>query len=179
MVSLAVTAHACTSACSFLVLYVLVRSKVDPWSRLYQVKCGDLIGHNRQLKAKSGEIATVQIFFNYCQAFGREVLMSRLPAEVNELRSIKPATKISIHAMVTALSPLKKGRTCNYFDAFISDETERTHVVGFSGSQRRLLNQFMESREPVLIQDCQVKQARRGDKIEILLKGSTKIKASP
>lgn len=37
----------------------------------------------------------------------------------------------------------------------------------------------MESKEPVLIDDCQIKCGRRGNKLEILLKSSTKITKSP
>ena len=104
--------------------------------------------------------------------------MSRTPTEIRELRSIQLAPKISVHGVITALSPLKKGRTCNYFEGSVSDDTDRTRFVGFSSSQRRLLSEFMERRKTVSIQDCQAKLARRGDKIELLLKGSTKIKAS-
>ena len=38
---------------------------------------------------------------------------------------------------------------------------------------------MMESKEPVLIDDCQIKCGGRGNKLEILLKSSTKITKSP
>ena len=105
--------------------------------------------------------------------------MSHLPVEISELRSTEnAAAKITVHGMMTALSPLKKGRSCNYFEGFISDETDKTRVVGFSSSQQRVLSEFMENKQAVMIQDSQAKLAHRGDKIELLLKGSTKIKAS-
>ena len=105
--------------------------------------------------------------------------MSRLPVEICELWSIEnAAAKITVHGMMTALLPLKKGRSCNHFEGFISDKTDKTRVVGFSSSQQRVLSEFMENKQAVMIQDCQAKLACRGDKIELLLKGSTKIKAA-
>ena len=86
--------------------------------------------------------------------------MSRLTAEVSELRSIKQAAKISVHSDYGAL-PFEEGRTCNYFEGFISDDTDKTRVVRFGSSQRRLLSKSMKSRKTVTIQDCQAKLAHQ------------------
>ena len=52
-------------------------------------------------------------------------------------------------------------------------------LVGFKKSHQSKIKQMMESKEPVLIDDCQIKCGGRGNKLEILLKSSTKITKSP
>ena len=37
----------------------------------------------------------------------------------------------------------------------------------------------MTTKQPIKLEDCEVKQARRGTKMEVMLKGSTKIADSP
>ena len=51
-------------------------------------------------------------------------------------------------------------------------------MVGFSSSQQKCLDGFLENREPIQLTDCEVKKARRGEDMEVLLKSSTKITKS-
>ena len=53
------------------------------------------------------------------------------------------------------------------------------HLVGFKKSHKSKMKQMMESKEPIHIDDCQIKSAKWGNGLEILLKGLTQIKKSP
>ena len=101
--------------------------------------------------------------------------------EVDELSALeKPLSKVTVHGVMTTVSPVKRGKSSNkFFDGFLADVTDKCRVVGFSSCQQNLLGKFAVDRKPVTLQDCEVKQARSGGKMEILLKGSTKIQQSP
>ena len=100
--------------------------------------------------------------------------------EVESLDAVdKPISSANIHGMVTSLSPIKKGRTRNYFDGTISDGTSKLRLVGFNSKQRSLMSEFMEKKEAVALKDCQVQQARRGYDMEVLLKNSSAVVGSP
>ena len=52
-------------------------------------------------------------------------------------------------------------------------------LVGFNPSQQKVMKEFMDAKSPIQLSDCQLKEARRGNQMEVLLKGSTKLNASP
>lgn len=52
-------------------------------------------------------------------------------------------------------------------------------LVGFKKAHQTQIKKFMERKQPIHIDDCQIKEAKRGKKLEILLKNSTKITTSP
>jgi hypothetical protein len=93
--------------------------------------------------------------------------------EVESLETVdKPVSSANIHGIVTSLSPIKKGRTRNYFDGTVSDGTvsdgtSKLRMVGFNVKQRTAMNDFLEKIE---LKDCQIQQARRGYNMEVLLK---------
>lgn len=104
----------------------------------------------------------------------------RLFNEVDKLDDLsKPICNATLHGVVASVSPLKKGRTCNYFEGFITDGSSKLRVVGFNPGQQKTIKQFMDTKETLQLTDCEVKQARRGNSMEILLKGNTEIKESP
>ena len=108
------------------------------------------------------------------------MMAKRQIKELDDLNSLEePTSKVQVHGVITAVSPLKQGRKSNYFDGTLSDESDKRRIVGFSSSQQKLLAKFMEERQPVQIVDCEAKQPWRGDKLELLLKGTTKIMESP
>ena len=98
--------------------------------------------------------------------------------EVDDQNSLEHSiSKVSVHGVLTALSPFKKGHKCNYFKGTLSDESDKTRIVGFNSSQQKLLSKFMDKRQPIQIVDCEAKQAWRGEKMALLLKGTTKIES--
>ena len=86
-----------------------------------------------------------------------------------------------IHGVVTSLSPLKKSRIgSNYYIGEVCDGKQKLRFVGFSTSQQKQLSELKEKKQSVEIQNCQIKKSiRDSDKLEVLLKGTTKIVTSP
>ena len=90
-----------------------------------------------------------------------------------------PASNVTVHGIVTSLSPVKKGRNSNYFDGSLCNGTAKVRMIGFNQSQQKVMKQLMDDKQAVQLQDCEIKQARWGEKMEIMLKGSTQVLKSP
>lgn len=100
--------------------------------------------------------------------------------EVDDFESVnEPADSASVHGVMSDVSPIKKGRYSDFFEGNVYDGQSTMRLVGFKKSQQKQMKQMMESKEPIHIDDCQIKCAKRGNKLEILLKNATKIKKSP
>ena len=100
--------------------------------------------------------------------------------ELEELSKLdEPIPNASVHGVLTSLSPMK-GEKGNFFDGMISNGIGKTRLVGFNLSQKRSLSNFSGNREAVLLDNCEVKRARRGGcGMEVQLKGDTEIRSSP
>ena len=85
-------------------------------------------------------------------------------------QSIDSAT---LHGALTSLSPVKKGRMAKYFDGTITDGNTELRLVGFNSEHQRKMNTFFSNKKTVTLQNCQIKEARQGHKMEIMLKNST------
>ena len=104
----------------------------------------------------------------------------RLFDEVDNFDSIdKPVSSAKIHCIVTSLSPVTKGCKSVYFDGTVSDGASNMRLVGFNSKQQKQMEDFMSKRQPVQLTNFEIKQARRGNKMEILLKANTSIGESP
>ena len=81
--------------------------------------------------------------------------------EIDHLDKLEnPSTSATIQGIITSLSPIKKGRTTNFFDGTLSDNTSKVRMVGFNASHQKMMKEFMDKREPVQLTDCEIKQAR-------------------
>ena len=97
--------------------------------------------------------------------------------EVPSLDSVeKPISSANIHGIITSLSPVKKGRNRHYFDATLHDGISKLRLVGFNSKQEATMSDHMQNKELVQLNDCQIKPARRGHDMEVLL---TTIHGSP
>ena len=74
----------------------------------------------------------------------------------------KSVASANVSAVITSLSPVKKGRTRNYFEETVCDGKAKLRPVGFNLTQRTLMDDFMKSKETVDLKDCQIQAARRG-----------------
>ena len=100
--------------------------------------------------------------------------------EVDEVESLdEPLSTACVHGVISTLSPIKKGCKSNYFNGSVSDGKSNIRLVGFNPSQQIRMKNLMKNKQAVKIDDCEVRHARRGQSMEILLKGSTKISMSP
>lgn len=96
------------------------------------------------------------------------------------LDSLQPTGSAFIHGVCSSLSPVKKGRKSEYFDAQITDgSTTNIRIVGFKKSQRLKMKELVGKNIPIHIDNCEVKSGRRGERLEVLFKSSTAINASP
>ena len=92
------------------------------------------------------------------------------PLELEKLDEIEnPLSSATIHGVVTSLSPIMKGRSINYFDGTPSDDTAKLRMVGFNASQWKIIKEFMDNKAPIQLSDCQIRQARRGNKMKVML----------
>ncbi len=103
----------------------------------------------------------------------------RLFEEIESLDSIKnPIPNANLHAAVSQVSPMQKGKNTNYFDGSISDGTCTMRVIGFTAEQQKKLSFHMEGHDSACLVNCEVKRSRQGDSFEIILKKFTEIRSS-
>ena len=96
--------------------------------------------------------------------------------EVSEVVRASPNAKI--HAVVQSVSPMKKSKTCSYFDGEVTDGKSTMRVYGFDCGVRRKLVEFGESRNAVVMSNCEVKRSRKGEELEILVTKHTEVEKS-
>ena len=87
------------------------------------------------------------------------------------------AGSADIHGVVTSVSPLKKSKKGNnYYHGQLCDGKQSLRFVGFASNHQKMLEEFLEGRKSVEIRNCQIKKSNRdSDKLEVLVKGATKI----
>lgn len=97
--------------------------------------------------------------------------------EFAEYNEVEEAGVASIHGVMTHLSPVKKSRKGNnYFHGQVCDGVNSMRLVGFATLHQRALQDFLESQNAVEIRNCQIKKSNRdSEKMEIVMKGATKI----
>ena len=95
--------------------------------------------------------------------------------DVDNYESVEePILAANASGVTSSLSPLKRGRKSKYFDGTVSDGKSKLRLV----PNQKLMDDLMPTKHPVELVDCQIKQARRGSKMEISLKRCTKISKS-
>ena len=72
---------------------------------------------------------------------------------------------------------MRKGKNSSYFGGSISDGTSNMRIVGFRAGQH-IMNEHLMKKLPIRREECQIKRARRGEKMEIQLKDNTALKKS-
>lgn len=91
----------------------------------------------------------------------------------------EPCTSAELYGAITAISPIKKGRNSDFFDATLADTTSKVRLVGFTPQQQIQLKNLHVAKSPVKITNCQVKPSRQGQGYDVLLKAQTHISKSP
>ncbi len=104
--------------------------------------------------------------------------MAKREREYDEFEDVSkvsyPSTKAKIHAMVASVSPMKKSKTCSFFDGEITDGKSCMRVFGFDAGVRRKLVSFEESKSAVALANCEVKNSRIGpQELEVLVTKNT------
>ena len=77
--------------------------------------------------------------------------------ELEEVDSLEePVSTASLHAVVSSLSPVKKGRNSDYFEGTVTDGKSTVRLVGFKRSQQSKIQRFMDKQQPILLDDCEI-----------------------
>ena len=64
-----------------------------------------------------------------------------------------------VHGVVTHLSPVKKSKKGNnYFYGQMCDGKNNVRFVGFASNHQKMLQDFLEKKEPVEVHNCQIKK---------------------
>ena len=58
----------------------------------------------------------------------------------------EPFQTANLHGVLKTLSPVKKGKTCRYFDGVLTDGTSTMRLVGFRQDQQKRLITFSENK---------------------------------
>ena len=98
--------------------------------------------------------------------------------DLSLVNGASPSAKI--HGKLTVLSPMKKAKSCNYFDGEIADDSGRTlRVFGFDSSVRKKLSDHYEDKKAVVLSGCEVKRSSymSGD-LEVFVGKSTEVAES-
>lgn len=96
-----------------------------------------------------------------------------LEFDVSEMTCPSPNAKV--HGVLSSLSPMKKTKTCSFFDGQLSDGKATVRLFGFDAGVRRKLVEFEEAKQSVSLCNCEVKRSRRGNDLEILVTKRTNL----
>lgn len=104
--------------------------------------------------------------------------MAKKPTtELDTLSSATEAKDATLHGVVAAVSPIKKGSKAEYFDAKIADGQTHLRVVGFRKEHRKRLAEFEQ--QAVSLTNCQIKKSRTSEDLEIVLQHNSRVEKSP
>ena len=86
-----------------------------------------------------------------------------------------------VHGLVTFQSPMKSNTagTTKYFQGQLSDEKRGCRVVGCDTKVHRKLQEFRETKQPVAVDNCEVKEGRGGGGLEVVIRNSSAVHKSP
>ena len=110
--------------------------------------------------------------------------MAKRKLEVTEFDDVSsvdaPSRNAKIHGILTALSPMKKSRTCQYFDGELSDGKKNMRLFGFDSARgvRRKLEELQGKDATITLSNCEVKHSRQGETLEILIGKDSRVDVS-
>ena len=109
--------------------------------------------------------------------------MAKRKLELDDLDSISELIPhASIHGVIKSLSPkMKKGKKGHYYEGkvYFSDKSSPSCFLEFVPKHLDALHKIKAEKQPVHFDDIEVAKARRGSKMEVIVKSSTGIIQSP
>ena len=85
----------------------------------------------------------------------------------------EPSSSATLQGKLTSLSPMKKSKTCDYFDGQLTDETANFRFVGYNSAIQKKLLTFQEQDHPVALSRCQIQPSRKTQVLELKLSPAT------
>ncbi len=100
--------------------------------------------------------------------------------EFDDMSKVEETDSTSLHGAITFLSPMKESSNgTQFFNGSITDGKTTLKLVGFKPVDQDKIKDLMDKSKPIVFDDCQIRKAKRGNNMEIMLKRSTSIGPSP
>ena len=105
----------------------------------------------------------------------------KLKLEYDDYTDMDEVGSANVHGVITQLSPIKKSKKGNsYYNGQVCDGKNSVRFVGFATNHQKTMQDFLDNKKSIELHNCQIKRSNRdSDKMEIVLKGATKINTSP
>ena len=78
---------------------------------------------------------------------------------ISAINKTSPCAKVN--GIMKAISPMKKAKTCSYFDGKITDGKATLRVFGFDAGVRCKLVELEKNNEPVQLTNCKIQKSRQ------------------
>jgi hypothetical protein len=88
------------------------------------------------------------------------------------------SSNATVGGVVTVLSPMKKSRSCPFFDGKISDGRSSMRLFGFDPNARDILANYNQTKQPVVLGNCEIKPSRLSEDLEIFVTRKTEMEES-
>jgi len=85
------------------------------------------------------------------------------------LGAINASPNAKIQGVATVVSRIIKIKKYNYFDGELADDMARVRLFGFNNDVRKKLLEHQQHKDSVVIGKCEVKHARKGGLLEVML----------
>ena len=78
------------------------------------------------------------------------------------LSCVEPNSNARVEGRVTAISPMKAGKSCNYYEEELSDDHTSLRFCGFSATTHRKFEGCYDNSKLVLPEGCKIKKLDKG-----------------
>jgi hypothetical protein len=73
---------------------------------------------------------------------------------------------------------MKKSQTSPFFDGELTDGKSSLRLFRFDSTTRNLLADFKEAKQPIILENCEIKESQVNDNIEIHVSSKTEVEES-
>ena len=103
----------------------------------------------------------------------------KLESDYDDISDIShPSPNAKICGVLSQLSPMKQGGSCDYFDGSLTDGKATIRVYRFDPRIHEKLVKFHENKDSLMISNCVIKPSQRGDQLEVRMTKYTDINKS-
>lgn len=101
--------------------------------------------------------------------------------EFEDLGAVHMSKKARVHGVLTSLSPMKNSAagTTKYYDGQLTNGKKNLRLVGFDAKVHQRLRAFLESKAPVAISNCEIKESKYSSELELVVRNSSDPQTSP
>jgi hypothetical protein len=96
-----------------------------------------------------------------------------------DISDVSPVTSSArVGGVVLSSSPMKKSQTSPFFDGELTDGKSSLRLFRFDSTTRNLLADFKEAKQPIILENCEIKESQVNDNIEIHVSSKTEVEES-